>query len=137
MNNVNFGKNKFCGPAALSAVSGITTDEAEILIKKVTGQRRPVKGVWTSDLCKAFNILGYSTEICGYGNHSDTLFTLIPHLAVGLYLCVVPSHFILLEVDKDNNRFICDNHTRKPLNLSVSARLGQRVSSVIRLVKTC
>ena len=51
-------KNRYCGPAAISIISGISTGEAAKLLRYITGARA-IRGVWTWDLEIALNDLGY------------------------------------------------------------------------------
>jgi hypothetical protein len=58
LNAVNHGtkksdKNRYCGPSAISAVTGLTTGESARLIRKVSG-RSSIKGTHASELIGAF-----------------------------------------------------------------------------------
>ena len=53
-----FPKNRYCGPAAISIISGISTGEAAKLLRVITGARA-IRGVWTWDLEMALQDLGY------------------------------------------------------------------------------
>jgi hypothetical protein len=57
------GKNGFCGPAVVSAITGVTTDQASAVIREVSGMSM-VRGTFFCDLDRAFDWLGYrvSTE---------------------------------------------------------------------------
>jgi len=128
MNNI-IGENEFCGPSVMSAICGITTDQAEHYIRCVTGQTKKVKGVFSQDLVKAFSLAGYdSLNLSQYAGGS--LFGTVPYLHnEGTYVLVVPGHFIAVE-KKDSKFTICDSHRKIPLNLSASARLGQKVVEI-------
>lgn len=52
------GHNRFCGPAALSIISGIDTAEAAALIRHVS-RKRSVKGTTYGELLRALSLLGY------------------------------------------------------------------------------
>jgi hypothetical protein len=52
----------WCGPAALSAVTGEPTSRIHDIIKKIRGNNRPVKGVTNSELVKTAFVLGYTLE---------------------------------------------------------------------------
>lgn len=134
MNKVNFGKNTFCGPSVISAIAGCTTDEAEALIQSVRGNRKKVVGAYLSELTEVFRELNYSvSSLRGLENQSifSSMFRIRDD---GYYVFLIPGHFIAIEVN-GNNRFICDNHTKSPINLSNSARLNQKVLGVIRVIK--
>ena len=57
---VNTG-NRFCGPAAISAITGIGTAEAATVIRSITGQKA-VKGTSNWGCCRALGKLGYDTK---------------------------------------------------------------------------
>ena len=134
LNNVSFGRNIFCGPSSISAITGVNTDIAEQVIQDITGQRRNVKGVYLTDLCEAFRRLKYKTTYLTHLNNSGTLFYILTVLDDGKYIICVPNHFITIEVE-GKNRYICDNHTKRPINVCGSARLSQRVINVVRVDK--
>lgn len=46
-------KNRYCGPSAISAVTGMTTGEAARLLRKVSG-RSCIKGTWSYEMVRAF-----------------------------------------------------------------------------------
>jgi len=131
MNSIQFGKNQFCGPSVISAICGIGTDEASAILSTITGQKN-IKGVYTSDLIKAFNQLGYdcNSVTIPKGSLFSSLFYL--HGKDGTYVFMVPGHFIAIELN-GNHKFICDNHTKEPINVGSSSRLGMRVQSIFRI----
>ena len=62
LNAVNHGttkrdKNRFCGPAVISALTGITTGEAARRIREHTG-RRQITGTWGDEIKPVFADLG-------------------------------------------------------------------------------
>lgn len=128
------GINKFCGPSVLSAIAGITTDEAESLIQRITGSSRAVRGVYMSDLKKAFQSIGYNTADVQWIGHSVFSAVVGLHGRDGTYVFMVPGHFIAIE-SNGNKKYICDNHTKEPINVSSSARLGMKVVSLFRVWK--
>jgi len=134
MNKVQFGKNEFCGPSCISAIAGINTDEASAVLSSITG-RSKITGVYPSELEKAFNILGYNVEgipsLAGSTIFSS-LFQL--HGKDGYYVFTIPGHFVAIELN-GNHKYICDNHSKSPINVSSSARLGQRVQRVVKVTK--
>lgn len=54
--------NKYCGPSAISAITGIGTAEAATVIRSITGQRA-VKGTRHSAMEIALYKLGYRTKL--------------------------------------------------------------------------
>ena len=62
LNSVNHGttkrdKTRFCGPAVISALTGITTGEAARRIREHTG-RRQITGTWGDEIKPVFADLG-------------------------------------------------------------------------------
>lgn len=134
MQKVKFGANQFCGPAVISSFTGCTTDEAVRLIQQIRGNNKPVKGAYTLEVVEAFRRLGWSHSYLTHLSNCGNLFYLLTVLEDGQYLVMVPRHFIAIEV-QGNQKFICDNHTRQPLNLTASARLGQSIQQVVKVEK--
>lgn len=129
------GENKYCGPSALSAICNITTDEAERICQQIVGTNKPIKGLWPQDLRKAFNSLGYHCMSVNFPRGVslfNTMFKLSGN--IGMYVFEIPGHFITIEVT-ESDRYICDNHTRMPINIVNSARLNQKVLSAFKVVK--
>lgn len=132
LKEVNFGMNKFCGPAVLSALTGKSTDECAAVISAINGQTT-ITAVYMHDLMRAFNKLGFDftkeEKLIGrtlYG----TLFRLASE--EGMYIVCVPHHVVAVEV-KDKRAYIIDNHTKQPLVASSSSRLMQKVTEVYRV----
>jgi len=69
LRNVKLGKNGFCGPAAISAVTGLNTDKAADLLREAgaggrrrrssTGHRVDITGTYSHHLARAFRAAGY------------------------------------------------------------------------------
>lgn len=133
MNSIQFGNNQFCGPSVLSAICGISTDEAAAVLSSITGKNK-ITGIFIRDLKTAFNHLGYDCLTVAVPNGSlfSTLFYL--HGKDGQYVFTVPGHFIAIELN-GNHKYICDNHTKEPINVGSSARLGMRVQAVLKVEK--
>lgn len=129
METVKFGNNTYCGPSVMSAIAGINTDEAARIISSITGKKR-VTGVYEEHLRIAFDLIGFKTEKIQVT--ANTVFGNLFHLTNGIYVFTVPGHYIAIEID-GNHRFICDNRTRSPINISASARLSQKVVSIIKV----
>lgn len=141
MNSVNFGENKFCGPSVMSAIIGITTDEASAvllsIIKRHSPRTRKVTGVIPRDLKLAFNTYGFSSqdiEVNGYNVFANLHWIINKGNADGYYIFMVPGHYIAVELN-GQHKYICDNRSKDPINVSNSARLGQKVVSIFKVVK--
>lgn len=52
------GKNRYCGPAAVSAITGCTTDQAALLMREKHG-RKAIRGAFDSEVFYALAHLGY------------------------------------------------------------------------------
>lgn len=135
----NQDMNRFCGPAVISSIVGITSAQAEELILQVRNKKREtttgVKGVWSDELAEVFKRLEYNVtylpRVRGYSIYTLMMVVKEP----GVYIFFVPHHVIAIEIGSNGDRYICDNQSKKPLSLSSSARLGQRVTCVMRIEK--
>ena len=131
---ISQGNNKYCGPAVISAVTGISTDEAEQTINAVRNRdlSRSVTGVYQHELNLAFESLGWKVyHIPRTAGRSIYLLMMTMNVD-GVYVFYLHTHVVVIEI-KGNKRYIIDNHTKSPLNLSSSARLGQKVLGVVKL----
>lgn len=111
VNNTSSDRNRYCGPAIISSLTGMTTGEAARLIRSVTGERK-VTGVHTHHIIRALDLCGIS-----YFPGSRLSFNLQnkPTLAKWLkdakesrstgrvFLVVAGNHFQLIE----GRRYVC------------------------------
>jgi hypothetical protein len=109
VNNSTSDVNRYCGPAVISAVTGMTTGEAARLIRHVSGQRK-VKGSHTFHVLRALSL-------CNIHNRKMTVRTAFsaPTLNQWLkgskdmrtsgrvFLIVAGNHFQLVE----GRRYVC------------------------------
>jgi len=132
LNNLNQGMNEFCGPAVLSILTGRSIDECAIVIGSIRGNYK-VKGVLLNDLLMALDKLGYDQIPTPHGN---TLFSTLTMLANedGIYIVSLRKHYVIIEV-LDRKIYFCDNHTKEPINAASSARLGDEVRYIHKIVK--
>ena len=86
------GKNRFCGPSAMTTVLGVTTDHAARVIRGLTGERR-VKGVPVKHFIAAMEQLGGPRSIhpprcalCVVSRLAQGPSPVIPGIAPGLAL---------------------------------------------------
>lgn len=137
MNEIEFGANKFCGPSAIAALVGCNTDTAEHYIQTANNipYSKRIKGTTNQEMLRALDLLGFNCIEFEYVEDS-TLFGSIPYIGVndGMYLVNIPGHYITLET-KDSKVIILDNHTKEPLNIAASARLGQRIVKCWKIEK--
>lgn len=132
LKEINFGINKYCGPAVLSALTGESTDRCAAVISSINGQSE-IKAVQIDHLLEAFRRLGFRNLIIS--DIGRTLYsTLIKISNVdGFYMIMVPNHFVAVEV-KDSKIYLIDNHTKEPMNAASSARLMQVVQSCYKII---
>jgi len=128
LKEVNFGLNQYCGPAVLSILTGESTDRCAAVISAISGEKE-IKAVDRGHLREAFKRLKFDVEVT---NHSgSSLYGVLYRLRsqAGLYVVFVPHHVVAVEVT-NKEIFICDNHSKTPLDIKSSARLMQRVEAV-------
>lgn len=131
---VEFGYNKYCGPAVLSILTGKSTDECARVISRINGQYNIV-GVTLTDLMKAAQQLGFITENMHVDGMSlfRALLTLAPR-GDGTFIVNVPNHWVCIEVT-DGKLYFCDNHTKEPIPAASSARLSMPAIAVWKVTK--
>ena len=134
LNEVNFGNNKYCGPSVMSILTGCTTDEAERLFKRVT-DRHTITYTTPDEMKNALNLMEppWDMETLSISQNASLYFTLTQlYSRPGMYVIGVPAYVITIEV---NNKkiYLCDNHTKSPINAGNSARLSQKVTGVYRI----
>lgn len=135
MNDVQFGMNQYCGPAVLSIFTGLDTDFIAQQVTEITG-RPKVTGVMPSDLIRVGEKLGLEFKE-NQAFQDRSLFWTASALVnfPGNYLITIPNHYITLEVTIAKQIFICDNHTKIPMDLQNSSRLSQKVERVWKVTK--
>lgn len=133
MDAVKQGNNKYCGPAVLSIITGKSTDECASILAKIQN-RIDVREVSISDMKEACKKLRYSMDLVELTENSSLFFTFHRlYNQAGLYMLFVKKHVVAIEVTSDKQIFICDNHTKEPINASNSSRLGQKCLGVYRV----
>jgi hypothetical protein len=132
MNKVTTGDNNYCGPAVLSVVSGRSVDYCARIIGEIIGKAPDkVKGVYPADLFKAAARLRIRHE--KIEPPASSLFAVasnLVHRGEATYILEIPKHYIAIEVTAAREIFLCDNHTKEPINLAGSARLSQKVEQI-------
>lgn len=133
LHDINFGINEYCGPVVLSALTGLSTDRCAAAISAVTGQKSAVKGTDRRVLVEVLKRLRFDvveTNIIGM-----TLYGVLFKLPKedGFYIIHLPKHVVAVEVQKDNI-YLCDNHSKHPIDIRHSARLLQKVEKVLKVI---
>ncbi len=131
LNEVSFGLNKFCGPAVLSILTGESTDHCAAVISSISGKKE-IKAVDRHHLKAALEKLRFDVSDTIFGG--STLYGCLYRMRTspGMYVVIVPHHVVAVEV-KEEQIYICDNHTKQALDIRHSARLTQKVDSVWRV----
>ena len=138
VNNSTSDRNRYCGPAVISAVTGMVTGEAARLIRHVSGQRK-VTGSYAHHVIRAL-------KLCNVGYNSNKFFGLDtkrqPTLAQWLksskdvrtsgrvFLIVAGNHFQLVE----GRRYVCG---RTKDVVSVRSKLVKRRCRVEEVYELC
>ena len=125
MRAVKQGDNQYCGPAVLSVLTGKSTDECASVLTAVTGRYR-IEEISVSELKSALRRMRYTFDTMFTDESMFSVFHRI-YNNPGFYILVVPKHVVAIEVTENQKVWLCDNHTKEPLNGAASARLGQRV----------
>jgi hypothetical protein len=130
LKDINFGLNQYCGPAVLSALTGESTDRCAAVISAVSS-RKEIKAVNKHDIIESLRRLRFNVIEQSGGS---TLFGVLNRIYEndGQYIIFVPQHVVAVEI-KDKEIYICDNHTKTPINIKQSARLTQKVNSVLKV----
>lgn len=134
LKEINFGINQFCGPAVMSALTGKSTDECAAVISAVSG-RQEIRAVAIAHLIEAFKRLRFDMKQIDKLGYS--LFANLNALSrsEGMYIILVPKHVIAIEVTKDNQVWLVDNHSKEPLPAEGSARLSQRCEAIYKITE--
>lgn len=83
--------NRYCGPAAISALTGCTTDDAATVIRSISGQTF-VKGAETGHVCQALEAFGLRVNrVTGRGE-----FLINVARRKGVFLVVYDNHFAVV-----------------------------------------
>ena len=108
VNNSISEPNRYCGPAVISAVTGMNTGEAARLIRSVSGQRA-VKGAHTTHVRRAMKLCGISSYIVHIPlERKPTLAQWLKNskerrTTGRVFLVVAGNHFQLIE----GRRYVC------------------------------
>ena len=131
LKSINFGMNKYCVPAVMSALTGRSTDECAAVITSING-RQEIKAVNVPDIIKAFKKLRFDIE--EQNVPARTLFGTLDRLSTkdGNYLIIVPHHIVAISVENNKVQLV-DNASKEPLDASMSARLTQQVDKIFKI----
>lgn len=105
VNHAKGDTNRYCGPSAISAVTGITTGEAARLIRS-GNHKASVQGTSNGDVTRALHRLGIGAFEQGYaGSHTLASWLKHTHGARGgrVFLIAAGHHWQLVS----GNRYVC------------------------------
>ena len=138
------GRNSYCGPAAISTVAGVTTDEAARIIRERRAYYRPVRGCHYYEVLQALNLLGYTFEsYTSIGKLQRGVVRLQPTLKQWLaerdrradhsqvFLVNVTGHFIVIR-----GSILVDSHHRNGELIEDVGGLRRRVKRAWKLTKS-
>lgn len=127
------GKNSYCGPAAIAAIVGISTDAAAKAIRETGYKRKSVRRLHPEELEWALAKLGYAVHYQQM-SPSDT-----PTLAkwirdredrAAVNIVYVTGHYAVVS----GNKYI-DNHTKEAVWISKAPGRRKRVKGVLTVEK--
>ena len=132
------GKNRYCGPAALSIITGLSTDECAKVLREVSG-RRAIYGIGSHYMIQAMQRLGVDhvrrdadtscdPSCIGIGRTLAVWMTAAP---VSRYLLVITGHYVVCDTQSG---MVCDNGTVYPLAIDRYRKARKHVRQAWRLV---
>lgn len=133
LRDINRVTNGYCGPSAVSSLTGLGTDVVERHFKNLLGDVK-IKGVHTRDLLKVLEVFGIKARYKTLGERKS-LRRFIDHPARDkdtIYLVVAGDHFQLIQ----GKRFVC-SLTQKIVSVNNNkVRTRTKVRSVYALSAT-
>lgn len=125
--------NRYCGPAVISAVTGMNTGEAARLIRSVSGQKS-VKGSFTRHVRRALELCGIKSHKRDHTPKSTLAAWLRENKSIRttgrVFLIVAGNHFQLVE----GRRYVC-GRTRDIVSIKdKQVKRRARVEDVYELV---
>ena len=132
------GHNRYCGPAALSILTGCDTQQAAALLRLVSG-KPSIKGCRTTDLLDAVERLGYNSQWsaprpAGVEHGKVSLAAWLKQTrdsrGSGTYLLVAGHHFAVIE-----GRRYCCGLTGKPVPFKSIPHRRAQVTEVRKITK--
>ena len=86
-------KNRYCGPSAISIITGMTTGEAARLLRHVSG-RKTITGTWTSEVTNVLEMCNIKSTWIDFGlklsrSKGPTLARFLKHTVKERKACVL------------------------------------------------
>lgn len=130
------GRNTYCGPAAVAALTGRTTDEVAARIRRFRQRAgwhtRSVRGVWMSEMRPI--LLSYGILPTEIYRRRQTLQNLVRDLTNGVYLVSVTGHFVVMRVAGDRATVI-DNQTKDGVPVTEHRSRRKFVTRCLRVAR--
>lgn len=126
LRSVAKGSNRYCGPAALSIITGMDTGRCAKFFRKISG-KRAIRGLHHHHMLRGLEILGYEAHACAilpkqnlrkWAEENCMIFE-------PLYLLSVGHHYALVQ----KNRYCC-GIVKDPVPLTESPYIRKRVNRV-------
>lgn len=121
------GRNRYCGPGAISTITGLNSDHAARAIRRLSGQRAVKAAPWWA-LQKALQEFGYDLTAPDTSMKGETFKHWLDHTMLRsdrVYLVFLTRHFVVVQGDQFN-----DNHTKVPVHVSIAPHQRRKVNSV-------
>jgi hypothetical protein len=122
------GKNSYCGPAAVAALTGVTTTKAAEFIRTAYN-RKAIRRVYPEELVHALKEMGYRATyslVSGKPTMAKWLREREDRNAANILF--LTGHFVAVK----GNKFV-DNHTKEPVWISKAPGRRKRVLGVIEV----
>jgi hypothetical protein len=126
--------NKYCGPAVISSLTGIQTNHAAALIRKVNPNRLRVANTSCGDLYMALNLLGFKMSSHHAGLKLGTLKNWAKQWAIHgeTYIVSVGHHWVILQ---GRNQTIC-GLTKKMVHIDDHPKWRSQVKEVFKVIQS-
>jgi hypothetical protein len=131
LRSVNTGSNRYCGPAALSIITGMDTGRCAKFFRKISG-KRAIRGLHHHHMLKGLALLGYEAHTCVILPKQNLLQWAKENCMIlePLYLLSVGHHYALVQKDQ-----YCCGIVKNPVKLSESPYARKRVNQVWIIVR--
>lgn len=137
--DVKRGRGPYCGPTAISLLTGEQISKIEKMIRRIrgvyakdiNGRKLPIKGTHPWEAIKVLARLGCRVEMPKKGVKGETLNTVVNEClpATGAYLVEVTGHLMVA-----SGGMIADTTHKTPIPISTYKRKSRRVCKVWKVV---
>lgn len=127
---IPYGRNSYCGPAALAYVLRSDPDRAAQRLREVTG-KRSIKGLSNHDLLKTMHDLGVSYSSFIEDIKRPTLLRWIDKMPSGEYIVNITDHYIVV-----HDEVVFDNRFHLGKSIHACPYLRCRVKAAWRIERS-